>query len=103
MEKSNMVEIEEIGMRKVENPYGNLKLDARGLPLVPQPSDHKDDPLVRGLQARKPFLGINIVDHLSRIGPSGTSHMCSFFCVYLHLSLNVRFQLIHFPFMVRFP
>lgn len=25
----------------------NLKLDARGVPLVPQPSDHKDDPLVR--------------------------------------------------------
>jgi hypothetical protein len=23
-----------------------LKLDERGLPLVPQPSDHKDDPLV---------------------------------------------------------
>jgi hypothetical protein len=23
-----------------------LKLDAHGLPLVPQPSDHKDDPLV---------------------------------------------------------
>jgi hypothetical protein len=22
-----------------------LKLDKRGLPLVPQPSDHKDDPL----------------------------------------------------------
>ena len=25
----------------------SLKLDARGVPLVPQPSDHKDDPLVR--------------------------------------------------------
>ena len=25
----------------------NLKLDSNGLPLVPQPSDHKDDPLVR--------------------------------------------------------
>lgn len=24
----------------------NLKLDKRGLPLVPQPTDHKDDPLV---------------------------------------------------------
>jgi len=23
-----------------------LKLDARGVPLVPQPTDHKDDPLV---------------------------------------------------------
>jgi hypothetical protein len=24
----------------------NLKLDKRGLPLVPQPTSHKDDPLV---------------------------------------------------------
>ncbi len=24
----------------------HIKLDANGLPLVPQPSDHKDDPLV---------------------------------------------------------
>jgi len=23
-----------------------LKLDARGVPVVPQPTDHKDDPLV---------------------------------------------------------
>jgi hypothetical protein len=30
---------------KAENP--NLKLDKHGLPLVPQPTDHKDDPLVR--------------------------------------------------------
>jgi hypothetical protein len=29
---------------KAENP--NLKLDKHGLPLVPQPTDHKDDPLV---------------------------------------------------------
>jgi hypothetical protein len=27
---------------------GDLKLDKHGLPLVPQPSDRKDDPLVRG-------------------------------------------------------
>ena len=26
--------------------FADLKLDAQGLPLVPQPSDHKDDPLV---------------------------------------------------------
>ena len=25
----------------------NLKLDRHGLPLVPQPTSHKDDPLVR--------------------------------------------------------
>lgn len=27
-------------------PTPALKLDKHGLPLVPQPSDHKDDPLV---------------------------------------------------------
>jgi hypothetical protein len=27
----------------------DLKLDEHGLPLVPQPSDHKDDPLVSRL------------------------------------------------------
>lgn len=30
-----------------KEPPSGLKLDASGLPLVPQPSDHKDDPLVR--------------------------------------------------------
>ena len=29
-----------------KEPISGLKLDASGLPLVPQPSDHKDDPLV---------------------------------------------------------
>lgn len=29
-----------------KEPISDLKLDAHGLPLVPQPSDHKDDPLV---------------------------------------------------------
>ena len=29
-----------------EDAHPHLKLDERGLPLVPQPSDHKDDPLV---------------------------------------------------------
>jgi hypothetical protein len=29
---------------KTDQP--DLKLDQQGLPLVPQPSDHKDDPLV---------------------------------------------------------
>jgi hypothetical protein len=32
---------------KAEN--ANLKLDKHGLPLVPQPTDHKDDPLVNSL------------------------------------------------------
>ena len=29
-----------------KNVLPDLKLDENGLPLVPQPSDHKDDPLV---------------------------------------------------------
>ena len=30
-----------------EDRARELKLDKHGLPLVPQPSDHKDDPLVK--------------------------------------------------------
>ena len=30
----------------VKTSQPRLKLDDHGLPLVPQPSDHKDDPLV---------------------------------------------------------
>lgn len=29
-----------------EESLADVKLDKHGLPLVPQPSDHKDDPLV---------------------------------------------------------
>jgi hypothetical protein len=32
-----------------------LKVDSKGLPLAPQPSDHKDDPLVRA-QSRSCIL-----------------------------------------------
>jgi hypothetical protein len=42
VEKQPIEEMEEMGV-----PTSNLKLDSNGLPLVPQPSDHKDDPLVR--------------------------------------------------------
>lgn len=45
-DKSRVVEIDDVGEQKIENAYPGLKLDERGLPLVPQPSDHKDDPLV---------------------------------------------------------
>lgn len=34
-------------MVETKLPVTNLKLDSSGLPLEPQPSDHKDDPLVR--------------------------------------------------------
>jgi hypothetical protein len=32
---------------EMKAPMSDLKLDSNGLPLEPQPSDHKDDPLVR--------------------------------------------------------
>jgi hypothetical protein len=35
------------GDMPIEANVPGLKLDRQGLPLVPQPSDHKDDPLVR--------------------------------------------------------
>ena len=34
------------GVREKETQERPLKLDSNGLPLVPQPSDRKDDPLV---------------------------------------------------------
>lgn len=37
----------ETSSKDSKEPVSDLKLDAHGLPLVPQPSDHKDDPLVR--------------------------------------------------------
>jgi hypothetical protein len=45
---SSHIEEERIeAMDEKRIPTSNLKLDADGLPLEPQPSDHKDDPLVR--------------------------------------------------------
>jgi hypothetical protein len=44
-EKDNSAEFCEA--EEVKGAELSLKLDARGVPLVPQPSDHKDDPLVR--------------------------------------------------------
>lgn len=41
-DEKNIVDINE--NRKTSTSV--LKLDKHGLPLVPQPSDHKDDPLV---------------------------------------------------------
>lgn len=36
----------ETSSKDSKEPVSDLKLDKQGLPLVPQPSDHKDDPLV---------------------------------------------------------
>lgn len=36
----------ETSSKDSKEPVSDLKLDAHGLPLVPQPSNHKDDPLV---------------------------------------------------------
>ena len=44
-----------------DRPYGNLKLDEHGLPLAPQPSDHKDDPLVSSPVLDSSFLLFEII------------------------------------------
>ena len=38
--------IGQIELAHSESPNTVLKLDKHGLPMVPQPSDHEDDPLV---------------------------------------------------------
>lgn len=42
-----------------KEPVSDLKLDKHGLPLVPQPSDHKDDPLVRRTHIISCHLNLN--------------------------------------------
>ena len=37
---------EKLQQQTIEDLPPNLKLDEHGLPLVPQPTDHVDDPLV---------------------------------------------------------
>jgi hypothetical protein len=46
----------------------NLRLDKHGLPLVPQPTQHKDDPLV----SQQPCL--NTLDHNSNFCRTGPQH-----------------------------
>jgi hypothetical protein len=46
----------------------NLRLDRHGLPLVPQPTQHKDDPLV----SQQPCL--NTLDHNSNFCGTGPQH-----------------------------
>jgi hypothetical protein len=47
-EKEGMSHMEDVEVSDtLKEPVSNLKLDANGLPLEPQPSDRKDDPLVR--------------------------------------------------------
>jgi hypothetical protein len=44
-EKTSHIESAEEDIQ-IKQSLPDLKLDEHGLPLVPQPSDHKDDPLV---------------------------------------------------------
>lgn len=74
---------------KVTEPH--VKLDRRGLPLVPQPSDHKHDPLVRSNGQKQPqagasadsdtpvpFMRLCYAHIFHRTGPGGTnSTSCS--------------------------
>jgi hypothetical protein len=52
----NIAESNEADLNDTEriraNETANLKLDKHGLPLVPQPTSHKDDPLVCTLNLR---------------------------------------------------
>lgn len=77
-------------MENVKDPDASrLKLDAHGVPLVPQPSDHKDDPLV-GITLSPPLCSLMITDTTSRIGTRYINTMCSSCYVYLRLPYNVR-------------
>ncbi len=43
-EVRNSMQLEDVDSEVQKEAVIRLKLDANGLPLVPQPSDHKDDP-----------------------------------------------------------
>lgn len=49
----------ETSSKDSKEPVSDLKLDKHGLPLVPQPSDHKDDPLVRCIHVIVPSVDFN--------------------------------------------
>jgi hypothetical protein len=48
-ERNFLAEKSDSEPRDKEVQESPLKLDANGIPLVPQPSDRKDDPLVRSV------------------------------------------------------
>jgi hypothetical protein len=77
--------------RMDEKPVvADLKLDEHGLPLVPQPSDHKDDPLVKTIHSITPLPPVNEwPSRTGRIGINITS--CSFY-VSSHSSFNVNLE-----------
>lgn len=82
---SSHVEEEHIeGMGEIKVPESDLKLDSNGLPLEPQPSDHKDDPLVRGSlkkwQTKELLALIHGIAELAKLvqilRPALTLHSC---------------------------
>jgi hypothetical protein len=77
------------GVDEVKDPHVSIvKLDARGVPLVPQPSDHKDDPLVYTLVLL--CFGVWSANFFCRIGGSRTNITYCFYYASLHLSYSVR-------------
>jgi hypothetical protein len=50
IDPTDIEKINQEGLRGKENP--SLRLDKRGLPLVPQPTVYKDDPLVSLILSR---------------------------------------------------
>ena len=49
---------------EMKPPVSDIKLDSSGLPLVPQPSDHKDDPLVRSSLRMCRTEGLLVLIHI---------------------------------------
>jgi hypothetical protein len=54
---SHIESAEDVSQTKEVHP--DMKLDAHGLPLIPQPSDHEDDPLVCRQNVPSPSGRIN--------------------------------------------
>jgi hypothetical protein len=91
MTQNNSKNISEVlrGVDEAKDPdVSILKLDARGVPLVPQPSDHKDDPLVYTLVLL--CVGVWSANFSCRIGGSRTNITCCSYYASLHLSYSVR-------------
>jgi hypothetical protein len=76
-------------METVKDPdSSHLKLDVHGLPLVPQPSDHKDDPLVCTLP--QPLECSLPANYDCRIGSRYINTMYSSYYVCLRSLCSVR-------------
>lgn len=84
---SSHLEEQQIGpLGEMKIPMSDLKLDSEGLPLVPQPSDNKEDPLVsrplRMCQAGGLLVLIPIIAELAEVVQILRSALTLLACVY---------------------